>query len=71
MTIQMNSSNLPTWLEAEKACKILNISLKTLKHRCLSNELNYKVVKSGKKSNYFIKSSSLSEYYQNKLLNNH
>lgn len=70
MTIQMNSSNLPTWLEAEKACKILNISLKTLKHRCLSNDLNYKVVKSGKKSNYFIKSSSLSEYYRNKLLNN-
>lgn len=63
-------NNLPTWLEAEKACKLLNICLKTLKHRCFANEFNYKVVKSGKKNIYFIKSSSLPSFYQNKLLNN-
>lgn len=64
-----NNKEIPTWIEASKVCELLSICLKTLKAKCLSEELSYKVVKSGKKNNYFIKFSSLPKQYQDKYLN--
>ena len=59
-----------TWVDADSACKILNICLKTLKKKCLANLYNYKIVKSGKKVQYFISLSSLPKVYQNRTGNN-
>jgi len=58
------------WVSAEEACKILKICLKTLKKRCFANQLNYKIVKSGKRADYYISFSSLPKIYQDKFINN-
>ena len=62
------TKNMPVWIDSDTACKILNICLKTLKTKCLNDEFSYKVVKSGKRTNYFIKFSSLPEKYQKNFL---
>lgn len=58
-----------SWIDSDSACKILNICLKTLKHRCSTNQLNYKIVKSGKKSVYYIQVASLPTSCQKRLSN--
>nr|DAU52954.1 MAG TPA: transposase [Caudoviricetes sp.] len=64
----MKNKEAPTWIDANIACDLLNICLKTLKRKCLIGELSYKVIKSGKKNNYFINFLSLPEHCQNKYL---
>lgn len=59
-----------SWLTAEEVCSILNICLKTLKKRCLANQFNYKLVKSGRKVQYFISLSSLPKGCQDRINNN-
>lgn len=69
MTEKDSLNQNQTWINAENACKVLNICVKTLKKKCLNNQFNYKVVKSGKKTDYYIKISSLPPVYQKKIFN--
>ena len=50
-----------SWVDAETACKLLNISIKTLKNKCYAHQLNYKIIKTGNKSIYYINKDSISE----------
>lgn len=59
--LKKNSQQL-FWVDAETACKLLNISIKTLKNKCYLNQLDYTVKKIGKKNYYYINKCSLSEY---------
>jgi len=61
MTELKNNQQL-SWVDAETACKLLNISIKTLKNKCYLNQLDYTVKKIGKKSHYYINKYSLTEY---------
>ena len=61
--LKKNSQEL-SWVDAETACNLLNISIKTLKNKCYLNQLNYKIIKTGNKSNYYINKDSLSEVYK-------
>lgn len=69
MTEMKKQESELTWVDADSACKILNICLKTLKKRCLANQLNYKVVKAGRKVQYFVSLSSLPKGYQDSINN--
>ena len=68
--MQQNEENNINWVPAEKVCELLHICLKTLKSKCLANEFTYKIVKNGRKANYFINSSSLPKVYQDRIINN-
>lgn len=57
------------WIDASSACKILNICFKTLKNRCLANQLRYKVVKTGRKLSYFVLLESIPTKDRNRFLN--
>ena len=58
--LKKNNQQL-SWVDAETACKLLNISIKTLKNKCYAHQLNYKIIKTGNKSIYYINKDSISE----------
>lgn len=47
------------WIDLDSACKILNLSVKTIKEHCRDGKLNYKVIVNKKYRNYFISSKSI------------
>lgn len=47
------------WIDLDSACKILNLSVKTVKEHCRDGKLNYKVIINKKYRNYFISSKSI------------
>lgn len=60
----MNNSDLEKlnnneWIDINDACKILNLTVKTVKEHCRSGKLVYKIVVNKKCKNYFIATSSL------------
>lgn len=56
------------WLDENIICQLLNISIRTFKAKCQKNEFTYKVEKSGRKYNYYVKLSTLPEEIQRKFL---
>ena len=68
--MQRTDENFSKWISADKVCELLNICIKTLKSKCLADEFTYKIVKNGRKANYYISISSLPKIYQDKIQNN-
>ena len=62
----MNNSTLEKlnnneWIDINDACKILNLSVKTVKRHCNQGKLIYKIVANKKNRTYFIASKSILE----------
>lgn len=65
----MNNSTLEKlnnneWIDINDACKILNLSLKTVKEHCKIGKLVFKVIVNKKYKNYFISSKSILEKFE-------
>jgi hypothetical protein len=53
--------NISNWLTIKETCELLNIKEKTVKARCQSGKYSYKLVKNGKRIDYYINSDSIQE----------
>ncbi len=60
--------NIPVWISLEDACKVMNLSAKTIKDYCKTSKLDFKVEKQSKKLNYSIYFASLPQYAKNRFL---
>ena len=56
------------WVDIEKAAEVLGLSEQTIKKQCRKGEYVFKIVKKGKRANYFIMLKSMPQFAQDKYL---
>ena len=56
------------WINIQEASDVLGLSEQTLKRQCRRGEFVFKIVKKGKRANYFIMLKSMPEFAQDKYL---
>ena len=62
MMIDTNINNSQKWVSEEECCNLLSIKIKTLRDRCRKGEFIYKLIKDGKKTNYYINANSINNF---------
>ena len=60
--IDTNINNNQKWVSEEECCNLLSIKIKTLRDRCRKGEFIYKLIKDGKKTNYYINANSINNF---------
>ena len=56
------------WVGIEQAAEVLGLSEQTIKKQCRKGEYVFKIVKKGKRANYFIMLKSMPQFAQDKYL---
>ena len=66
--METNKDKTNIWINIKEASDVLGLSEQTLKRQCRRGEFVFKIVKKGKRANYFIMLKSMPDFAQDKYL---
>ena len=66
--METNKDKTNIWINIQEASSVLGLSEQTLKKQCRRGEFVFKIVKKGKRANYFIMLKSMPDFAQDKYL---
>ena len=66
--MENTKDNTNIWIDIDKASEMIGLSSQTLKRKCRQGEFVFKIVKKGKRANYFIMLKSMPDFAQDKYL---